>query len=111
MVGNKIEELEQRLQNLEGQMLTMEALAQDVVTCKRTESVLQQRLGFEGLVREYPPNLLILCPPKSMRGSIMPLRRSESLPRRIDAMSLSLIVPLSSSSAIPMSIAIRAYKS
>nr|MBF0223495.1 hypothetical protein [Desulfobulbaceae bacterium] len=62
MSENKIQELEQRLSIIESKMLTMGALAQDVVSCQRVESELKQRLEFESVIRVISTEFINLLP-------------------------------------------------
>lgn len=68
MSENKIQELEQRLSIIESKMLTMGALAQDVVSCQRVESELQQRIEFESLIREISTEFINLLPSEIDKG-------------------------------------------
>lgn len=55
-------ELERRISDLEGKVRSVDAIAQEVVNCKRLEQELSQRLRFEGLITEISTEFINLGP-------------------------------------------------
>lgn len=55
-------ELEKRISDLEGKIRSVDAIAQEVMHCKRMEEELSHRLQFEGLISEISTEFINLVP-------------------------------------------------